>query len=128
MDFGETRDAIKRMRAQWLARGVRVTKVLVEDKANGSAIINELRTLWPDVVESSPGSDSKVARAMSVQPQVQARSVYLPKIAHWRDAFLHELAVFPNGSHDDQVDALVQALIDMKVSNDAARAAAMNQA
>jgi len=128
MDYTDTILAIRSMRKKWLAKGVRVSKVLIEDKANGPAIITELRSVWSDVCESSPGSDSKEARAMSVQPQVQARSVYIPKYAPWRDTFLHEMATFPNGAHDDQVDALVQALIDMKLSNDAARAMAMNQA
>lgn len=126
MDYVETKAAIKGMRAKWQALGVRTTKVLIEDKANGSAIINELRTQWADVVESSPGSDSKEGRAMSVQPQVQAKSVYLPVSAPWLDDFKHEIAVFPNGAHDDQVDAMVQCLIDMKLSNDAARAAMLN--
>jgi predicted phage terminase large subunit-like protein len=49
----------------------------------------------------------KIARAQAVSPQVESGNVYLPHpaIAPWVEAFVDELAAFPNGKHDDQVDS-----------------------
>lgn len=114
MDYVLTKEALRAMRAKW----PQVTKVLIEDKANGPALVSELSAEWPDVVAHSPGSDSKEARAMSVQPQIESGAVWIPRHAAWVDDFLHEVATFPAGAHDDQVDALTQALIEMRASGD----------
>ena len=55
----------------------------------------------------------KVARASAVCPQIESGNVYLPHpaMAPWIEAFIEECAAFPNGAHDDQVDAMTQALI-----------------
>jgi Terminase RNaseH-like domain len=54
----------------------------------------------------------KISRAAAVSPQIEAGNVYLPhpSIAPWVDALIEECAGFPHGAHDDQVDALTQAL------------------
>jgi len=56
---------------------------------------------------------SKVARASAVSPQIEAGNVYLPdpSIAPWVHDFIEECAAFPTGAHDDQVDAMSQALM-----------------
>ncbi len=36
--------------------------------------------------------------------------VHLPREAPWLDSYIHELLIFPNGRHDDQVDSTAQAL------------------
>lgn len=88
-----------------------IDSVLVEDKANGSAIIDTLREEIPAVLGVNP-EGSKEARAASVSPQVEARNIYLPdpSIASWVSDFVDECALFPNGAHDDQVDAFSQAV------------------
>jgi len=50
---------------------------------------------------------------MAVSPPVEAGNVYLPypSIAPWVNDFIEECATFPNGAHDDQVDAMSQALL-----------------
>ena len=55
----------------------------------------------------------KVARAAAVSPGIEAGNVYLPhaQIAPWVTGFIEECAAFPNGAHDDQVDAATQALL-----------------
>ena len=55
----------------------------------------------------------KVARAAAVSPLIEAGNVYLPhpQYAPWVSDFIEECAAFPNGAHDDQVDAMTQALI-----------------
>lgn len=58
----------------------------------------------------------KEARANAVSPQIEAGNVYLPDphLSPWVDGFIEECAVFPNGPHDDQVDAMTQALVRLK--------------
>ena len=43
-------------------------------------------------------------------PMIEGGKVWWPDQAHWRGAFEHELMMFPNGRHDDQIDALSQGL------------------
>jgi predicted phage terminase large subunit-like protein len=55
----------------------------------------------------------KIARAAAVSPLIEAGNVYLPHplYAPWVNDFIEECAAFPNGAHDDQVDAMTQALV-----------------
>lgn len=84
---------------------------LVEDKANGPAIIDALREKVPGIVAVEPDG-SKEARARAVAPLVEAGNVYVPSPDRhpWVVAFLDECASFPRGTNDDQVDAMSQAL------------------
>lgn len=86
-------------------------KKLIEDKANGPAIINELRSEIPGLVAFEPHG-SKEARAASITPLVEAGNVYLPEGADWLEDYVGEMAMFPYGRNDDQVDMTSQALID----------------
>jgi predicted phage terminase large subunit-like protein len=60
----------------------------------------------------------KVARAAAVSPLIEAGKVYLPHpdYAPWVGDFIEECAAFPNGAHDDRVDAMTQALLRWKVA------------
>lgn len=81
----------------------------VEDKANGPAVIDTLKQEISGVIPVNP-TNSKEARARAVTPQVESGNVYLPRKAWWLNELLMELQSFPTGMHDDQVDALTQAL------------------
>jgi predicted phage terminase large subunit-like protein len=83
----------------------------VEDKANGTAVMNQLRRIVAGLIGVEP-EGSKVARARAVSPFVEAGNVFLPapEIAPWIGDFIEEHASFPNGSNDDQVDTSSQAL------------------
>src|SRR5262249_39679102 len=52
----------------------------------------------------------KEARAHAVSAEVEAHNVYLPQTAPWVHDFIEECAAFPTLAHDDQVDAMTQAL------------------
>ena len=54
-----------------------------------------------------------MARAAAVSPLIEAGNIYLPHplYAPWVNDFIEECAAFPNGAHDDQVDAMTQALL-----------------
>jgi predicted phage terminase large subunit-like protein len=92
---------------------------LVEDKANGPAVISTLRHKISGLVAVEPEGD-KVARAWSVTPMLEAGNVWLPhpQIAPWVLGFILECVRFPLGTNDDDVDAMVQALrrLDMQIN------------
>lgn len=82
---------------------------LVEDKANGTAVIDTLRREIPGMLAVNP-TNSKEARARSITPQIEAGNIYLPAHASWLPELVSEFAAFPNGTNDDMVDATTQAL------------------
>lgn len=53
-----------------------------------------------------PGRQDKQARARSIQGRMQQGMVYFPAQAPWVQVLVNELLRFPNGLHDDQVDAM----------------------
>ena len=89
---------------------------LIEDKANGSAVIQMLGHEIPGLLPVNP-QGGKVARAQAVSPLVEAGNVYLPHpdCAPWVNDFIEECVQFPNGAYDDQVDAMTQALLRWNV-------------
>jgi predicted phage terminase large subunit-like protein len=107
MNFPSTITAIRAMTAKW----PRARLKLVEDKANGPAIIDTLRGQIPGLVAVNPMGD-KVARAYAVSPDIEAGDVYIPDPSEcpWVGDFLSEWTKFPKGDNDDQVDAGTQAL------------------
>lgn len=107
MGFAATCVAIRAMRAQF----PRARAILIEDKANGSAVIETLRKELTGVIAINP-QGGKVARAYAVQPEHEAGNLHLPdpSIAPWVGEFLDEFSAFPAGVHDDEVDAATQIL------------------
>lgn len=94
--------------------------VLIEDKASGTQLIQELVNEGIHEVKryEQPAMD-KIMRIHSVTSTMENGFVHLPDQAPWRDEYLHELTTFPNGKHDDQADSTSQALDWFK--QDAAR-------
>jgi predicted phage terminase large subunit-like protein len=81
---------------------------LVEDKASGQSLIQELeRDTDLPVVKVKVDVD-KVTRANAAAPTWEAGRIWLPEDAPWVADFLAELYAFPRGKHDDQVDVLTQ--------------------
>ena len=85
---------------------------LIEDKANGPAVIAMLKHQLTGLIPVNP-EGGKEARAHAVSPQIEAGNVYVldPEVAPWVGGFIDECAAFPQGAHDDQVDAMTQALV-----------------
>lgn len=83
---------------------------LVEDKANGTAIIDTLKKEISGLIAVEPRG-GKYARAAAVQPQCESGNVYLPEGAPFLADFVEELSAFPSGKNDDQVDSASQALL-----------------
>jgi predicted phage terminase large subunit-like protein len=105
LSFGATVNAIRSLTAKWPQTHVK----LVEDKANGTAIIDTLKHEIPGIIPVQP-EGGKEARAHAVSGDVEAHNVYLPEAAPWVHDFIEECAAFPASAHDDQVDAMTQAL------------------
>lgn len=118
MSFVETRRRFKSFAAKW----PQAIAKLVEDKANGTAVINSLELTVGGIIPEDPGPKSKTARLAAVTPFIEAGNVWLPDPsmpnptapsepwAPWVEGFVEEHAAFPSGSNDDQVDADSQAL------------------
>src|SRR5579871_990873 len=107
LGFTETLAALQAMTQKW----PKALAKLIEDKANGPAVISSLRSRIPGLLAINP-EGGKIARAQAVTPYIESGNVFLPHpaIAPWVDGFIEECAIFPNGRHDNQVDQMTQAL------------------
>lgn len=84
--------------------------ILIEDKASGQSLLQDLRgESGLSLIAINPRGD-KTTRLARVSAVVEAGQVALPFAASWLGAFEAEIMAFPNGSHDDQVDAFSQYL------------------
>jgi predicted phage terminase large subunit-like protein len=113
LDFVGTREAIRQMTRKY----PQATTKLVEDKANGPAVIASLSAEIDGIIPVVP-EDSKLGRLHAVTPLFEAGNVFLPEStgeggapANWVDDFVEEITRFPAAPHDDQVDACTQALL-----------------
>lgn len=82
---------------------------LIEDKANGSAIIQILRKKIGGIISVDPFG-GKVSRVNAIAGAIESGNCYLPDNKPFTPDFVDECAAFPNGQHDDQVDAMSQCL------------------
>jgi predicted phage terminase large subunit-like protein len=85
--------------------------VLIEDKASGQSLIQELRGFSSVPARAIEPTADKITRALAVSDMIEAGLVHLPYRAPWLLDFELEISVFPDKTaHDDQVDALTQFL------------------
>lgn len=95
--------------------------IYIEDKANGSAIIEVLKQSVARVIPLEPGKDSKESRIGSVTGEMQGGNFILPQDASWTGAFIEEAVSFPKGSYDDAIDMAAYGLLLLSVSSAALR-------
>ena len=88
---------------------------MVEKKASGQSLIQDMRRAGLPVMEYNPDRD-KVSRVYAASPIMEAGRLWIPKNKKWADDLIEELIRFPNAAHDDQVDALTMAVHYMKES------------
>ena len=108
LDFVKSVQAIQAVSQQW----PRSQAKLVEDKANGTAIISTVKNHIPGILPVNP-EGTKDARAAATTWVVQAANIYLPHpdLYPWVDLFLDEVCGFKAGAaHDDITDAFTQYL------------------
>jgi predicted phage terminase large subunit-like protein len=105
MRFPKLRKAMIELHNKWNGDAV-----LVEAKASGKDVVYELRDSTNLPLIPIEPQDDKVQRAAAVAGRIEAGRVHLPKHAPWLRDLLTELKHFPKAAHDDQVDALTQAI------------------
>ena len=111
--FTESVIQVKRLSEKW----GQAQACFIEDKANGSAIIDTLSRTRPGVIAVNPHG-GKEARARAVTPFIEAGNIHLPTLSSAPfnvDSLRMELAEFPQGKHDDTVDAMTQAITSMMI-------------
>lgn len=105
LDEPSTRTEILRQKAYWKS-----TTVLVEDKANGSAVIKQLRRMITGLIAIEP-MGGKMARFVASCGEWQSGNWWVSRIAAWGEPFIDQIIKFPNAAHDDQADMMTQACI-----------------
>lgn len=121
LDFPGTLQAILSVRKMF----PEVLYTVIEDKANGSAIIQVLQRMIVGVIGVTP-KGGKVSRVNSIAPAIESGHVYLPKGAPWVDDFVNEFSLFPAGAHDDQCDSASQGLSFLLYANGSAYTATLD--
>jgi predicted phage terminase large subunit-like protein len=90
--------------------------VLIEDKASGTQLIQDLKVegmYGVNPYDPSPGSD-KTLRLYAQSAEFESGRALLPRSASWLDEYVRELTAFPGSKYDDQVDSTTQALDHLK--------------
>lgn len=102
--FTETVNAVLRMSARW----PQTSRIYVEKKANGAALLNTLRKRAALIKPVEP-QGSKEVRALAAQPTVDAGNVAVLDTV-FSESMFQEFRDFPFGKHDDDMDAFTQAI------------------
>jgi predicted phage terminase large subunit-like protein len=91
--------------------------VIVEAKASGTPLTQEMRQMGIPVVNFTPSrGNDKITRVHSVSPLFEAGMVWCPDTT-FAEELVEEVAAFPNGEHDDLVDSMTQALMRYRQGN-----------
>ena len=103
------------------SRARRPDRILVEAKASGQSLLQDLRLANVPAIGYNPGNADKVSRAHQAAPTLELGMVWIPEskqnpghYVSWANDFVKELAKFPVASHDDYVDTFTQAIIYFK--------------
>src|SRR5271166_6143552 len=91
------------------------TVILIEDKASGTQLIQDLIEAGLSRVTRYKPDGNKIMRLHAQTATIENGFVYLPETAHWLADYLRELTLFPAGRYDDQVDSTAQALAWTKI-------------
>ena len=112
MEFAEAKKKVIEFKATW----PRCNEIIIENKANGPAIISSLSDDIQGIIPFDPQA-SKPERLASVSPLLEAGNVHFPDPAkfQWVTDNIVEAVRFPAAPYDDTVDAMSQALIKLRV-------------
>lgn len=97
--------------------GKKVDLILVEDKAAGISLIQDLQRAHLPVRAYNPGRADKIQRLSIVSNIIAMKRVWIPEstnrkgyVRDWAEGFVSQICSFPDSTHDDYVDACTQAL------------------
>ena len=103
------------------SRARRPDRVLVEAKASGQSLLQDLRLAKVPAVGYNPGNADKVSRAHQTAPTLELGLIWIPESkknpgqhVSWAASFLKQVGKFPVAEHDDYVDTFTQAIIYLK--------------
>lgn len=94
----------------FLAKRWQPHAILIEAKASGEQLIQELKAHSALPVIKITPSTNKITRFHQTTPLMEAGRVFLPRSAVWLSDFEYELFMFPKARYDDQVDSMTQYL------------------
>jgi predicted phage terminase large subunit-like protein len=86
----------------------------IEDRVSGTSAIQLLTSKYHLPIVPVRADKDKIARAQAAAPFLEGGQVALRAAAQWLEDFEEELCQFPQGAHDDQVDAFVYALLRLR--------------
>ena len=103
------------------SRARRADRMLVEAKASGQSLLQDMRLARVPAIGYNPGNADKVSRAHQAAPTLELGLIWIPESTKnkghpvsWAGAFLRQLSKFPVAEHDDYVDTFTQAVIYLK--------------
>lgn len=106
MEFPELKEVALKQYKEW-----NPDSFLVEKKAAGAPLIQELRRMGIPVDEYTPSrGNDKIARVNAVSDLFASGTVWAPD-TRWAKDVIEEIVAFPVGEHDDFVDTMTQALL-----------------
>jgi predicted phage terminase large subunit-like protein len=110
MEYPDLKRAVKEQ-----AQIYKASTVLIEDKASGTQLIQELITEGVSgITRYMPPACEKIMRFHGQTAAFENGLVLLPSEAHWLADYVHEITTFPGSKHDDQIDSTTQALAWMR--------------
>jgi len=105
-EFPELKDAAMRLYEEF-----EPDMVLIEQKASGTPLTQDLRKMGIPVSGFTPGRGAdKFSRMNACSPVFESGMVYAPE-TRWAEEVIEECASFPNGEHDDLADSMTQAIL-----------------
>lgn len=103
------------------SKGRRPDRILVEAKASGQSLLQDLRLAKVPAVGYNPGNADKISRAHQAAPTLELGMLWIPESgvnpgfpASWASPFMKQVAKFPVAEHDEYVDCMTQAIIYLK--------------
>ena len=112
MEYPELKRAVREQ-----CQAFEASVVLIEDKASGTQLIQELIADGLHAVTRYQPQSDKIMRMHAQTAMIENGFVHLPKEAGWLAEYLHEVTAFPRGRHDDQADSTAQLLDWFKRGN-----------
>lgn len=109
LEYPDLKRAVLDHHHRWRTAGCSSYALLIEKKGSGLSLIQDLQRQNIHPIGVNPEGD-KVMRMAAQTAAIEAGAVHLPTRAGWIDEFKKELLSFPMSRHDDQIDALSQAL------------------
>lgn len=105
LEYPDLKRMAPRLAAQW-----RPEAVLIEDKASGQSLLQDLKRETDLPAIGVPVTKDKVARVNEMAPAIEAGRLLLPEAAPWLEESVYELTAFPLAAHDDITDAVIGAM------------------